>query len=73
MYHYDPQTALEELNEDAALPHPVHLRDMIVRAQLTPEHALELNRRFQQYLEKFGELQNFVRPVLQELARLKHR
>ena len=25
MYHYDPETALEELNEDAVLPHPVHV------------------------------------------------
>ena len=34
MYHYNPETALEELNEDAVLPHPVHLRDMIVRSRL---------------------------------------
>ncbi|MBI1896274.1 MAG: hypothetical protein HYZ57_14475 [Acidobacteria bacterium] len=46
---------------------------MIVRAELTPEHALELNRKFQEYLHKFGELQNLVRPMLHELARLKHR
>jgi hypothetical protein len=30
MYHYDPNTALEELNEDATLPNPVHVRDMIL-------------------------------------------
>jgi len=69
MYHYDPETALEELNDDAVLPHPVHVRDMIVRAELTPKQALELNRVFQAYLEKFGELQKLVRPVLEELAR----
>jgi len=69
MYHYDPETALEELNDDAVLPHPVHVRDMIVRAELTPKQALELNRTFQTYLEKFGELQKLVRPVLEELAR----
>jgi hypothetical protein len=69
MYHYDPETALEELNDDAVLPHPVHVRDMIVRAELTPKQALELNRVFQTYLEKFGELQKLVRPVLEELAR----
>ena len=69
MYHYDPETALEELNDDAVLPHPVHVRDMIVRAELTPKQALELNRMFQTYLEKFGELQKLVRPVLEELAR----
>jgi hypothetical protein len=31
MYHYDPTTALEELTEDATLPNPVHVRDMILR------------------------------------------
>ncbi len=34
MYHYNPTTALEELNEDAALPNPVHFRDMMLRAHL---------------------------------------
>jgi hypothetical protein len=46
MYHYDPTTALEELKEDALLPNPVHVRDMLVRAHLSPEQALELNRKF---------------------------
>jgi hypothetical protein len=68
MYHYDPQAALDELNEDALLPHPVRLRDMIVRSRLTPDQALELNRKFQEYLQAFGELQKMVRPVLEELA-----
>jgi hypothetical protein len=72
MYHYDPEVALEELNEDAVLPHPVHLRDLIVRAELTPERALALNRTFQEYLKRFGEMQDLVRPVLQELARGRH-
>jgi hypothetical protein len=69
MYHYNPETALEELNEDAVIPHPVHLRDMIVRARLQPERALALNRSFQEYLAAFGELQKLVKPVLEELAR----
>ena len=73
MYHYDPQAALEELNEDAVLPHPVHLRDMIVRSKLAPDQALELNRKFQEYLHEFGELQNLVRPVLEELARTERK
>jgi hypothetical protein len=42
MYHYQPATALEELQEEAVLPHPVHVRDMIIRARLSPEHALSL-------------------------------
>jgi hypothetical protein len=69
MYHYNPETALEELNEEAVLPHPVNLRDMIVRARLQPERAAALNRGFQEYLKAFGELQKMVTPVLEELAR----
>ncbi len=68
MYHYDPGTAIEELAEDALLPHPVHVRDMIVRSRLTPDQALELNRKFQDYLHAFGEAQNAVRPILEDLA-----
>ena len=44
MYHYDPATALEELTEEAILPNPVRVRDMILRQRLTPEHSLEMNR-----------------------------
>jgi len=73
MYHYNPQTALEELKEDAALPHPVHLRDMIVRSRLQPERAVALNRNFQDYLHAFGELQKMVMPVLEELARTERK
>jgi hypothetical protein len=69
MYHYNPETALEELTEDAVLPHPVNLRDMIVRARLQPDRALALNRTFQEYLHAFGELQKMVKPVLEELTR----
>ena len=68
MYHYDPALALEELNDDAVLPHPVHLRDMIVRRQLAPDRALELNRKFQDYLQRFGEMRRLARSVLEELA-----
>jgi hypothetical protein len=73
MYHCDPELALEELREDAMLPHPVHVRDMLVRARLSPEQALAMNRKFQDYLHAFGELQNAVRPLLEELAREKRR
>ena len=68
MYHYDPATALEELSDEAVLPHPVHLRDMIVRARLDPERALALNRSLQDYLHAFGELQKLLKPVLEELS-----
>jgi len=50
MYHYDAKTALEELQEDAILPHPVKLRDMILRTSHAPVEAQELNREFQDYL-----------------------
>lgn len=68
MYHYDPATALEELSEDATLPHPVHVRDMIVRSRLTPDKAIELNRKFQDYLHAFGDAQAVVKPILEALA-----
>ena len=49
MYHYDPQTALEELNEEAVLPNPVRVRDMMLRAHLDADHSLEYNRLFVEY------------------------
>ena len=68
MYHYDAKQALEELQEDALLPHPVKLRDMILRTQLGPDEAKELNQEFQTYLTRFGELQKNARSVLEKLA-----
>jgi hypothetical protein len=68
MYHYDPAIALEELLEDALLPNPVHIRDMIVRARLNPDQALELNRKFQSYLQAFGDAQEIAKLILQPLA-----
>ena len=68
MYHYDAKTALEELKEDALLPHPVKLRDMILRTQLGPHEAQKLNSEFQDYLGKFGQLQNLATLILQQLA-----
>jgi hypothetical protein len=68
MYHYDPRIALEELKDEAVLPHPVHVRDMMIRAKLSPEEALELNRKFQNYLHAFGELQQLGSSILDQLA-----
>ena len=68
MYHYDPVVALEEVNEDALLPHPVHMRDMMLRAHLSPDRALELNKKFQSYLEAFGEAQKMAQSLLKNLA-----
>ena len=68
MYHYDPIRALDELREHAVLPHPVHLRDMILRTKLDPTTALDLNREFQDYLTRFGELQKVAREILERIA-----
>jgi hypothetical protein len=68
VYHYDPNTALDELRDDATLPHPVHLRDMILRTKLDPVKALDLNREFQEYLVRFGELQGTARSILEKLS-----
>lgn len=68
MYHYDPNTALEELAEDATLPNPVHVRDMMLRKQLSPDRSLELNRLFLEYQKFFGETQKLGKEILQHLA-----
>ena len=68
MYHYQPAAALEELQEDAVLPNPVHVRDMIIRARLSPERALELNHKFQEYLHSFGEVQSLAHAILEQLS-----
>ena len=73
MYHYDPTIALEELNEDALLPHPVKLRDMILRTQLGPKEAQILNQEFQGYLTQFGDLQKLGRAILEQLASSKRK
>ena len=72
MYHYNPQIALEEVKEEAILPQPVHVRDMMLRAHLSPDRALELNRKFQTYLEAFGEAQELAGSLLQDLATVRH-
>jgi hypothetical protein len=68
MYHYDPNTALEELTEDATLPNPVHLRDMLLRKDLTADKAIELNRLFVEYQKLFGETQKLGKVILKQLA-----
>jgi hypothetical protein len=68
MYHYDPSTALEELTEEATLPNPVPVRDMILRKRLGPEKSLELNRLFVEYQKFFGEAQKLGKNILKQLA-----
>lgn len=62
------QTALEELREEAVLPHPVRLRDLILRSKLDPALALEVNREFQDYLAQFGQAQKTAVQVLERIA-----
>lgn len=69
MYHYNPETALEELNEDATLPNPVHMRDMMLRAHLDAESSLDMNRAFVEYQKHFGEAQRLAKMLLAGLNR----
>ncbi len=68
MYHYDPNTALEELNEEAMLPNPVHVRDMMLRKHLSADKSLELNRLFVEYQKFFGETQKLGKEILKQLT-----
>jgi hypothetical protein len=68
MDHYDAKAALDELKEDAVLPHPVRLRDMILRTQLNANDALDLNREFQNYLTHYGETQKVALEILEKIA-----
>ncbi|MFZ3341519.1 MAG: hypothetical protein WA609_02005 [Terriglobales bacterium] len=68
MYHYNPSTALDELNEEATLPNPVHVRDMMLRRKLSADEALELNRIFLEYQKFFGETQKLAKDILKRLA-----
>jgi hypothetical protein len=68
MDRFDPRIALEELAEDSVLPHPVRLRDMMLRVRFGADEALEVNREFQNYLDNFGETQRIARSILEKLA-----
>ena len=68
MYHYDPNAALEEMRDEAVLPNPVHVRDMLLRAHLKPEESLELNRLFLEYQMHFGEVQKLGKQILEQLT-----
>jgi len=64
----DPQQALEELNEEALLPNPVKVRDMLFHAKLSPDKSLELNRQFTEYQKHFGEALKLAKALLSKLA-----
>jgi len=71
MFHYDPATALVELNEDGLLPNAVRMRDMVFRAHLAPDESIEVNRRLQEYIQHYGEALEAGRQVLEGLTRSK--
>ena len=50
------------------LPHPVRMRDMILRVHFNAADALEMNREFQSYLTHFGETQKIALEILEKLA-----
>ena len=62
------QSALEDLREEAVLPHPVRLRDLILRSKLDPALAVEVNREFQDYLTQFGQAQKTAAQLLERIA-----
>jgi hypothetical protein len=68
MNRYDAKSALDELREDAVLPHPVRMRDMILRTQLNAGDAIEMNRELQSYLTHYGETQKIALEILEKLA-----
>jgi hypothetical protein len=68
MEPYDVKSALDELKEDAVLPHPVRMRDMILRTQHDAGEAIELNREFQSYLTHYGETQKIALEILERLS-----
>jgi phosphoserine phosphatase len=65
---FDVKSTLDELKEDAVLPHPVRLRDMILRTPLDASEALEMNREFQSYLTHYGETQKLALEILERLV-----
>jgi len=68
MDRFDPANALEELNDEARLPSPVLLRDMMLRAHLNPEQSLELNRQFTEYQKHFGAALKLGKALLMALV-----
>jgi hypothetical protein len=69
MYHYNPSTALEELTEDATLPNPVHVRDVMLRHKLSADQSLELNPDLCRIPRNFSARhRSWAREILKRLA-----
>lgn len=65
----NPLDVLQDLKEEAMLPNPVKLRDMLFHAKLTPDLSLELNRQFTEYQKHFGEALKLGQQILSKLAK----
>jgi hypothetical protein len=65
----NPTQVLEDLNEEALLPNPVKVRDMLFHAKLAPDQSLELNRQFTEYQKHFGEALKLAKQILAKLAK----
>ncbi|MBM3214345.1 hypothetical protein FJZ36_05470 [Candidatus Poribacteria bacterium] len=67
-YHYDPRTALEELDDLALLPSPARMRDMLARTSLPEELVVEMVRSFAKYQATFAGAMALAREFLTKLA-----
>ena len=67
-YHYNPEVALEELDEKVLLPNPVAMRDMLVRTALPTERTVEANRLFTEYQKNFAAAMRLGKEFLTLLA-----
>lgn len=63
----NPHDVLQDLTEEAVLPNPVKLRDILFHAKLTPDLSLELNRQFTEYQRHFGEALKLGQQILSKL------
>ena len=67
MYHYDPDQALTELEEENALPDPVRLRDTIFRAHPQGKTAVDIHQDLQEYFNEWNAAASRARTILKTL------
>ena len=66
-YHYDPEQALEELEEEGRLPNVVQLRDILARRAMSSEDLVAATRLLHRYQDAFSEAMSVARDCLQLL------
>ena len=67
MYHYDPDQALTELNEENLLPNPVTLRDTVFRVHPQGKTAVDTNQNLQEYFKEWNTAATRARTILKAL------